>query len=280
MAVSYCADLVRRLDRDRYLCTLFAPEEARDDIFALYAFNLEVARIPQAVSEPLLGAVRLQWWRETLAAIYTGAPPAHEVAMALARAITNHDLDRFHFDDLIEARELDLDQRPPPDMETLIAYADATAGGLTLLALQILDPGGDNGSDRAELAGRNIGIAWALTGLLRRIAHRARGGRVTLPKTLLEKHGAKAADILALRCSSGIQAAVCEVADLARRHLAAARTQPVPEWAGPALLPGVLASSYLSRIERAEFDPFDLPGEGGGFRRQLRLWAAATRGRF
>lgn len=55
MAVSYCADLVRRLDRDRYLCSLFAPEEARDDLFALYAFNLEVARIPETVSEPIWG---------------------------------------------------------------------------------------------------------------------------------------------------------------------------------------------------------------------------------
>ena len=279
MAVSYCADLVRRLDRDRYLCSLFAPEEARDDLFALYAFNLEVARIPETVSEPILGAVRLQWWRETLNAIYTGKPPAHEVAQALARAVARHELNQMHFDGLIEARELDLDMRPPADMETLIAYADATAGGLTLLALEILNPGG-NGLDRAEAVGRNIGIAWALTGLLRSIEFRAQRGRVNLPKALLEKHEANPADILALRSSPGIRAAVEEIAGLARGYLAAARTQAVPDWASPALLPGVLASSYLSRIERADFDPFNFRGESGGFRRQLRLWVAATRGRF
>jgi len=279
MDVFYCADLVRRLDRDRYLCSLFAPEEAREDLFALYAFNLEVARIPDAVSEPILGAVRLQWWRETLNAIYTGTTPAHEVAHALARTIASHELNRMHFDGLIEARELDLDMRAPADMQTLIAYADATAGGLTLLALEILNPGG-NGLDRAEAVGRNIGIAWALIGLLRSIEFRAQRGRINLPRALLEKHEVNPADILALRCSPGIRSAVEEIAEQARSYLAAARTQTVADWASPALLPGVLASSYLSRIERADFDPFNLRSDGGGFRRQLRLWVAATRGRF
>ena len=63
-------DTVRRIarsgDPDRTLAALFAPRGCRADLFALYAFNVELARIAEQVSEPSLGAIRLQWWREAL----------------------------------------------------------------------------------------------------------------------------------------------------------------------------------------------------------------------
>ena len=65
--LSYCAQEVRRHDRARYLSSLFAPDERREDLFALYAFNLEVAKTAEVVSEPMLGQIRLQWWREAIA---------------------------------------------------------------------------------------------------------------------------------------------------------------------------------------------------------------------
>ena len=62
----HCAALVREADRDRYLATLFAPAEHRDALFALYAFNVEIARVRELAREPLPGEIRLQWWREVL----------------------------------------------------------------------------------------------------------------------------------------------------------------------------------------------------------------------
>lgn len=274
---SYCAGMVRRLDRDRFLCTLFAPPERREALFALYAFNLEVARIPELVHEPILGSVRLQWWRDTVAAIYEGRPPAHEVALALARAVASYGLTRGYFDRLLEAREFDFGGTPPEDMEALITYAGATSATLTFLALEILDAGG--GSDAraaAQDAGRDVGIAWALTGLIRAMPYHARAGRVYLPRSLLARENLRPADLQAF--TPGLAKVVEDVAQSARGFLASARSheRAAPDWARPALLPGVLASSYLSRIERAGFDPFDLRIEGGGLRRQVRLWLAAA----
>src|SRR5207244_12479744 len=51
---SYCAELLRRQDSDRYLTALFAPSDRREALFALYAFNLEIARAREAVSEPFI----------------------------------------------------------------------------------------------------------------------------------------------------------------------------------------------------------------------------------
>jgi phytoene synthase len=279
--LSYCASMVRRLDRDRFLCALFAPASRREALLALYAFNLEVARIPEVVREPILGSVRLQWWRDTIEGIYNGNPPAHEVAAVLAQAVTGHRLTRDHFDRLLDAREFDLGGQPPDDVPALLAYVEATSGGLTSLALEILDSGEGN-RRAAEGAGREVAIAWALTGLLRAVPFHARARRVYLPKSLMDREGVSAADVLALRPSPGLAAVVREIADLARQHLAAARQheRAAPEWARPALLPGVLASSHLSRIERAKFNPLELPNETGGLRRQLRLWLAAVRGKF
>ena len=52
--------LLREGDRDRYLCALLSPEVHRGSIAALYAFNLEIARIRELVSEPALGEIPLR----------------------------------------------------------------------------------------------------------------------------------------------------------------------------------------------------------------------------
>src|SRR5215813_7687641 len=105
---AYCLDQVRRFDRDRYLTALFAAPPARADLMALYAFNLEVAKTRETVREPLMGLMRLQWWRDCIAEIYAGGASRHQVAQPLAGAIHRHGLERTLFDRLIDAREADL----------------------------------------------------------------------------------------------------------------------------------------------------------------------------
>src|SRR5690349_19421999 len=82
------AALVRRHDRDRYQTALFAPADRREALLALYAFNYEIARVRETVTQPMLGQIRLQWWREVLDTAYAGTPPRnHSVAIALTAAI-------------------------------------------------------------------------------------------------------------------------------------------------------------------------------------------------
>ncbi|MBT8472883.1 MAG: squalene/phytoene synthase family protein [Marinicaulis sp.] len=76
----YCENLVRAGDEDRWLASQYAGESNRRGLIALRAFQLEVARIPQSVSEPPLGEIRLQWWRDAFAEIRSGdTPRAHPV---------------------------------------------------------------------------------------------------------------------------------------------------------------------------------------------------------
>ena len=127
---SAVARIVRARDHDRFLTTLFAPPARRAALLALYAFNYEVAKTREMVHEPLLGQMRLQWWRESIAAVYdSGALRRHEVVEPLAEAIRAGGLTRAHFDRLIDAREADLADAPPPSLAALEDYAAATSGG-------------------------------------------------------------------------------------------------------------------------------------------------------
>src|SRR5438105_12411155 len=110
---SSLAALVRRHDRDRYQTALFAPAGRREALLALYAFNYEIARVRETVTQPMLGQIRLQWWREVLDAAYAGAPPRqHPVVLPLSAAIRELALSRGYFDRLIGSRERDLADEP------------------------------------------------------------------------------------------------------------------------------------------------------------------------
>ncbi len=273
---SYCAGQARRYDRDRYLCALFAPAGRREALFALLAFNAEVARIRESVSEPMLGLIRLQWWRDAIAGIYAGAPPRHAVVEALSLAVERHGLGRGDFDRPIDAREFDLDDEPPADMGALVDYAEATSSTLARLALGVLGADGE----AAREAARHVGVGWALTGLLRAAPFHARARRRYLPE---DRTSAAAVDSwFKLKPSPELAAPVAEVAAAARGHLAQARAlRPrLGRSALPALLPATLAEVYLERLRRAAYNPFDDRIEASPLSLQLRLTVAAALGRY
>jgi len=278
--LSACGRLVRRYDHDRYLTVLFAPEDRREALFALYAFNLEVAKTREAVSEPLLGQIRLQWWRDSLAGIAAGAARRHEVVTPLAEAVHRFGLDRQLMEALIDARERDLalDDQPIADLDDLEAYARATNGPLYRLALQVLGVEGE----AAHAAAEEVGVAWALTGLTRAVPFHARHKRLFLPRSLLEREGADVGDVFELRSPPGLHSAARAVADRARTRLdeARSRRRQVPRQATPALLSGRLADGYLRRLAQAGHDPFDPRVREGHPLRHAGLILAALRGRY
>lgn len=268
----WCAAEVRRHDRERWLTVLYAPEPLRWRLLALYAFNLEVARARESVTQPTLGLMRLQWWRDALAENAQGRPRAHPVAQALVdMALDGETVER-----LLAARELDMEDRPLADLAALEAYAEATSAGLSRLALDQL--GVVDAASHA--AARHVGIAWALVGLLRALPFHATRRRLYLPATLLEHTGTDPEAVLAGRFDPGLGRAVERVAATAHAHLRAGREIAVPRAAVAALLPAVLAERHLARLGRIGYDPFRLPAGPPGPGDQLALLWRAWRGAF
>ncbi|MEO8559763.1 MAG: phytoene/squalene synthase family protein [Rhodospirillales bacterium] len=272
----HCAELVRQRDYDRYLCGLFAPEEARAGLFALLAFNGEVARTRELVSEPILGHIRLQWWRDALDGIYDGKPLRHQIVQPLAQAVARFDLPRGPFHALLEARIFDLQDEPPADLPALERYAEATSASLTQLTLHCLGAT----QPRSLQAGRHVGIAWGLTGLLRAIPFHASQRRLFLPLDRLEAAGLTPGDVVERRKPKALAAVVAGIAAEARRHLRQARMLRggIPSAALPALLPATLLDGYLSRLGRYRYDVYHPKTDLPPLARQLRLaWKASIR---
>lgn len=253
--MSYIADQVRRDDHDRYLCALFAPTAVREDLFALYAFNAEVAKVRESVSEQLIGRMKLQWWRDVIAAIYEDGrvPQGNPVVEGLARIVKVHTLARADFDTLLDTRERDVGDDVFSDEADLESYADGTSARLTSLALQVLGAT----DDASRTAGRHVGISWALTGLMRAVLFHARENRVPLPQDLLSGAALTPHDVQERRNAARLGAVIEQVARTARAHLDKARTYKVDRRALPALLPATLADAYLKGLQRRKYDVFD-----------------------
>src|SRR5580693_3642346 len=141
-AFAYCAELVRTADRDRFLSALFAPAEHRAALHALYAFNVEVARVREVAREPLPGEIRLQWWSEVVNGERAEEAAANPVASALLAVIERHRLAVSALTALIDARCFDLYDDPMARLADLEAYGQKTSSTLLALVAQILT-GGD-----------------------------------------------------------------------------------------------------------------------------------------
>jgi 15-cis-phytoene synthase len=274
-AFEHCAALVREADKDRFLATLFAPADRRDALYALYAFNAEVARVPEAVREPLAGEIRLQWWRDVLAGARAEEASGHPVAAALGEVIRQHRLPAPRREALIDARRYDLGQEVLRDADDLEAYAHDTSAILVEMAARIL------GADTAALGfAAPVGISIALTGLRRAFVQHAAQGQVFIPADVLGRHGVEPHDILAGRSSEGLLAALHWMRERAAFHQGAARgaIERAPLAVAAAWLPAALVPAYWAALDRSRSEPFravDVPQ----WRRQWTLWRAARTGR-
>lgn len=273
---AYCERLVREQDPDRYFTALFAPAEKRPHLFALYAFNAEIAGVAERVSEPTPGEIRLAWWREVLEGQRNEEAGAHPVASAIRATIASHNLPVNAFVRMVEARVLDLYDDPIPTVNDLEGYAGDTSSALIRLASIVLAGGRDPGG--AEAAG-HAGVAYAITGLLRVLPFQAQQGQVLVPTEILARNGARRDDILAGRATPQVLTALAAMRALARDHLQAARAYRPDASVAAAFLPVAIAAQYLKRMERSGYQPFRTPVELPQWRRLAALWLAARKGR-
>lgn len=269
-----CEDLVRRGDKDRYLTTLFAPADRRPALQALYAFNIEVARVRDLVSDPLPGEMRLQWWRDALAGCGHGEIGRHPVAAAVIETIDRFDLPLDPFLELVEARTFDLYDDPMPSLADLETYCRATASVLMRLGVRVLGAG--DCLPAASMAQQG-GVAYALTGLMRALPFHASRGQVFLPQDVLARHGADAGAVLGGRATPELLAALAELRTVAWSHLcdAGGCIPDIRKDAMAALLPISLVKPYLERMDRPDYHPFAAQCVVPQWRRQLVLWRAA-----
>ncbi|MCA0257768.1 MAG: phytoene/squalene synthase family protein [Proteobacteria bacterium] len=278
MSLSPCLSALRETDRDRYLACLLSPEDKREDLAALYAFNAELARIRDLVREPLPGEVRMQWWRDLLEGNAHGESQSNPVAAGLLAAIETHRLPGSALVELIETRIFDLYDDPIENRGALEAYAGHTASALIQLSSLVLDPSA--AASHAETAG-HAGVAQTIAGLLMLMPHHSRRGQLYLPLDILAATGLDRETFLEGKDKARIGAAIEAFAGLGREHLAKARSAgKVTPSLFPAYLPVTIAGPVLEKAVRIKAGLFDSPLQFSQLRRQFRMAVCLMRGRF
>ncbi len=272
-AYRHCEALVRERDPDRYFATLFAPADKRPHLYALYAFSAEVAHIEEVTREPLTGEIRLQWWRDALNEPEQGA--ANPVVAALDATITAFNLPRTTFENLIDAHAFDLYSEPMPDINQLEGYCGEICSVLFQVAASIL---AGKIVDVSEAAGHG-GVAVAMTGVIRAFPWHARRGKVYVPLTLLQKHGADIDKITEGGDAEAVKRALMDLRAQALDHLHKAQEglKALPAMVRPAFLPLTLVRPYLTLLEARTYQPFETILDRAQWRKQWWLWRATRK---
>ncbi|PZO89110.1 MAG: phytoene/squalene synthetase [Micavibrio aeruginosavorus] len=184
MTASFIVDELKAVDYDRYLLGFFVPRAVREGVWALYLLNHEIARTRSMVTDTNLGLIRLQWWRDEIARLYDGRGCGQiPVLSTLAPYVERYGLKQDYFDQIIYAREFDLEDRPPSNEEGLCNYARFLGEPLNRLALQMIGGNVDDG----EVI--DISRNFELMKLIRGVPFMLSEGRFYLPQNWVDSKG-------------------------------------------------------------------------------------------
>ena len=264
---------------DRYLAALLAPPSARPHLLALAAFLGELARVPARVTrEPAMGQIRLQWWRDAIAAP-ADARTGNPVADALRATIGACHLPAAVLVEAIDARELDLARHGLADDAALAAYLWRSEGAPFALAAGMLSPSAEADLRPAAAAGAQAyGLARLLMGLTDALAR----GRVPLPQSRLDAFHVRSAELLSGADSGKVASLITNLCDEAREALARSRKEVanLPRATRPAFLPLALVGTYLRALEGGAQSILRSPPQVTPLKRVARIAVAHWLGRF
>jgi 15-cis-phytoene synthase len=252
-AADFCAELVRSHDFARYASTLFVPAMQRRALLAVYAFNVEISRVREQVSQPLPGEMRLQWWTDMLGGTGHGGVEGNPVAAELKQAIEDCRLPVERLSRLIDEHQFDLYNDPMPTMAALEGYINDTSSALFSLGAAI---GGWRSPEIEHLA-RHAGLAQGMTQAMMALPLDASRRQLFLPLQLLERHGSGMEEVFAGKWTPQLRAALDQLIGEAREHLktAFALLANAPPEVRSAFLPLALLGRDLKRLARADADP-------------------------
>lgn len=271
-SAAFCADLVRTHDFVRYASTLFLPPVQRRALLAIYAFNVEISRVREQVSQPLPGEMRLQWWTDMLEGAGHGGVEGNPVAAELLHTIGEYRLPIQPLSRLIEEHQFDLYNDPMPSLAALEGYVTDTSGALFLLGARIAAQPSAATDHLARHAGLAQGIAQVISALPLDAARR----QLFVPLQLLQQHGSGVEQVYSGKQTPQARAAIDQLVGEARNHLRTAfdLLAHVPSQARPVFLPLALVYPDLKRMARADFDPF-VPHATSRLRVLWTLWRAS-----
>ena len=265
----YCQQKTAQSGSSFYYSFLFLPPERRRAITALYAFCREVDDTVDETTDQSVARVKLAWWRNEVAQMYSGTP-THPVMLALQPHLQPYDLKQEHLQAIIDGMEMDLDQSRYLDYPNLKKYCWHVASVVGILSASIFGVTNPKTLQYAE----TLGLAFQLTNIIRDVGEDARKGRIYLPINELQQFNVTAADLLNARHSEKFEALMMFQADRAQKLYDEAFAL-LPREDRRAQRPGLMmAAIYRTLLDEVERDGFHVLNQKISLTPLRKLWLA------
>jgi phytoene synthase len=257
-----------------YWAMRLLPQERRDGMYAVYAWCREVDDIADG-DRPLASKLAaLAAWRDEIAALYTGQA-RQLVARALHEPMLRYRLRREDFLAIVDGMEMDArEDIRAPDLATLDLYCARVASAVGHLSVHIFgDP-----SPAAHRVAESLGRALQLTNILRDVDEDARRGRLYLPRELLDRHGIRSTEPLAVLRQPALPAVCRDLAAVAERHFDEAEeamTLCRRRAMRPAAVMGAVYRAMLCELRRGDWRD---PAARVALSRGTKLWLVLRHG--
>ncbi|SEO70002.1 squalene/phytoene synthase family protein [Aquisalimonas asiatica] len=267
--LSYCHRKVAPPGSAIYYALRFSPDDQRDALVAVHAFHAEVTEIPDEVSDPGVGEVKLQWWRDEVQRLFDGTP-RHPVSQALAPAVARHDLPADAFTEMLDGTGMDLAYGGYPGFRELTVYCHRTGGSLARLLTAVAG----TGSAASAHFAHDLGMALTLRRRLLSVRRDAQSGRVYIPEDELEQAGVSREDLLGHETPPAARTLFREQADRVHAFLDQAESH-LPDAERAVHRSGIiLAALDRALLREMAKDNFPLLEQGFELTPLRRLWIA------
>ena len=255
----------------RYFSLLYAPEDRRDELCALYVIDSEIRESAHSASHDV-AHTRLQWWRGAVDRLVNGNPQ-HPATRLLhdARRVEPASYSKLH--ELLAAADMDLARMTYSNMRELRAYCSRSGGAIAeLMAAQLLAPQALDETSRATA--NRLGIGVRQSEMLRDLRQDAHDGRVYLPQDRLGAHTVTLEDLRGREVAPQLKVALREFRDAARDELQSALDSTPAKLRALAVL-AALHRGLLDRIAARNFDVAASRIELGPIEKPWIAWRAA-----
>ncbi|KAL7809397.1 squalene/phytoene synthase [Trichoderma aethiopicum] len=244
----YCLKQLQTSDYDAHLIRRFMPPPVQDTYAALRALNLELVRLPEMVSNPTIGAMRVKFWHDAIDRTFAGQPPREPICILLHKALreleqrtggggsTSTKSIKFWVSRLIRTRERHMDNRPFATLDSLEDYAENTYSTIMYATLASMPLRSMHVDHLASHIGKACGIVAVLRGVPVLAAPPqpvrspsgletpSRSQALLLPLDVMAEEGVKEEEVFRQGPGApGLQDAIFKVATRANDHLITAR---------------------------------------------------------
>jgi 15-cis-phytoene synthase len=256
----------------RYFSLLYAPEDRREQLLALYVIEAEIRESAQSANHDV-AHTRLQWWRAEIDRLVNGSPQHPATRLLHDSAVERASFAKLH--ELMVAADMDLARMTYSNIRELRAYASRSGGAiLEAMAAQLVAPSPLD--EVARATANRIGIGVRQSEMLRDLRQDAYDGRVYVPQDRLTAHNVTLEDLRARDVAPHVKVALREFKDAVQEDLQSAVTS-VSTPLRPLAVLAALHGRLLQRIAARDYNVAQSRIELGPIEKPWVAWKAARR---